>query len=135
MHKTNNILLLADKSEKIANLCFLLRLSNIQTVQIANDTEAFNFLVHRQNSSQPFDLLLITEAKQQQPILRLINDMERNNAMLPIVLFSEKDRLRLTEIDCYDHLKQLIRLCPADTTHSRLLNIFNTLPDAASTAS
>ncbi|HEY5672771.1 MAG TPA: hypothetical protein VIR78_03615 [Malonomonas sp.] len=128
MGTTTNILLLANNPERVVNLSFLLRLSNFETVQIDDDIEAFNYLVQRQNSSQPMQLLLIAEADSNQPILQLLNELEQRNAMLPIVLLQRNGRIPLAKINCHPHLKTMIQQCHSAVTHSYLRSIFAPSP-------
>ena len=129
MKCATDILLLANQPEKVVNLNFLLRLSNFQTIQINNDIEAFNFLVQRQNSSQPMSILLIADADINQPILQLLNELERRNAMLPIILIQDTDIIPLAELNCHEHLKAMIGQCNSAATHSYLRNFFASLPE------
>ena len=132
---TTNILLLAKHPERVINLIFLLRLANFQTVQISDDIEAFNYLVQRQNSSQPMQLLLIAEATSDQPILRLLNELERRNAMLPIVLQQQNADFAIDALPCHEHLKPMILQCHSTATYNQLRKILAALPDAADRAS
>jgi len=131
MNTATNILLLANQPDRVVNLGFLLRLSNFQTVQISDDIEAFNYLVQRQNSSQPMQLLLISAADINQPILQLLNDLERCNAMLPIILLDQNGGFTVAELNCHDHLKTMIQQCNSTVTHNYLRNLIATLPEAA----
>lgn len=130
-----NILLLARYPERVVNLSFLLRLANINTVLINDDSEAFNYLVQRQNSSDPLHLLLIAEAASNQPILQLLNELERRNAMLPIVLQQPNPDVSLAALPCHAHLRPLIRQCHGTLTYNLLRKILTALPDAADRAS
>ena len=135
MSNTTDILLLANHPERVINLSFLLRLSNFQAITISDDIEAFNYLVQRQNSAQPMKLLLIAEADSNQPILQLLNDLERCNAMLPIVLLHNNAGFPLTELNCHAHLRPMILQCNSPVTHNYLRNALAAVPDACVKAS
>ena len=135
MESATNILLLAKHPERVVNLSFLLRLSNVQTVQINDDIEAFNYLVQRQNSSHPMQLLLIAEAERNQPILQLLNELERCNAMLPMVLQHQSADFPIAELNCHEHLKPMILQCSSTVTHKYLRKVIAALPQAADKAS
>jgi hypothetical protein len=135
MKHATDILLLANQPEKVVNLNFLLRLSNFEVVQINNDIEAFNFLVQRQNSLEPMNMLLIADADINQPILHLLNELERRNAMLPILLIHDTDIVPLTELDCHAHIKALIGQCNSAATHSYLRKFLTSLQETTSKVS
>jgi len=129
MDQSKNILLLANQPDKATNLSFMLRLSKIHSVCIDDDTEAFNFLIQRQNSTLPMELLLICEASINQPILHMLNDLERGNAMLPIILIQKNGNIPIDELNCHTHLRSMIQQCTATTTHGNLRILLNSLPE------
>ena len=114
---TPDILVLTKQADKASNLTFLLRLSNFQTIHIADDIEAFNYLVQRQNSPLPISLMLVADADINQPILHLLEELERRNAMLPILLVRRNGPIPLKKLQCSNAARKIIRQCDSSLTH------------------
>ncbi len=125
--KSANILILARRSEQVENLGFLLRLSLCRTLRIADGTEAFNCLVQRQSSPQPFDLLLIVDADNHQPFLPLLGELERRQVPLPIILIARDREIDLAELPCSRQVRDRIRQCARTEIHTSLREILNYL--------
>ena len=117
------IIVLARHSFRSENLLFLLRLSNYQVTQVQDDIEAFNYLVQRQQGPQPADLLLIDGAEQQQQFLQLLSQLERSNAMLPILLTHQGKAISLEQLSGTDQLKESISQCSMDAVNTCLRKI------------
>lgn len=117
MNRPVDILVLAGQSDKTANLNFLLRLTNFHTVHIADDIEAFNYLVHRQNSAQPIRLLLIADADINQPILHLLDELERRDALLPILLLRNNEPIPLESVSSCGKVRSLVKQCDPSVVH------------------
>ena len=124
-----NILLLANQPDKAVNLSFMLRLSDIRSACINDDIEAFNYLAQRQSSTQPMELLLICEATIKQPILQMLNELERIDSMLPIILIQKNGNIPIEELNCHAHLKSMIKQCTATTTHGDLRILLKSLSE------
>jgi hypothetical protein len=134
MRSPADILVLAGQPEKAANLSFLLRLSNLRTIHIADDIEAFNYLVHHQNSSQPISLLLIADADINQPILQLLDELEFRKALLPILLLRSNGPLQLHKLNCHNHVRNYVKQCDPSITHSCVRELLDGLPPSFSSA-
>ena len=128
MGNAKDILILAKERTRAANLSFLLRLSNCQTIYIDDDIEAFNFLVQRQNSPKPVGLLLVADADQKQPILQLLDELEQRNAMLPILLLRDKESIPLHDLTRSDRIRARIKQCDSSLTHSCVREMLATFP-------
>jgi len=118
MQNIPDILILARQTERTDNLIFLLRLSNYRTTCISDAVEAFNCLVQRQRVQHPVRLLLIDGPAQQQQFLSLIDELERCNAMLPILLIQQKNPVSLDPLQDQASLKKWIKSCRPEATHS-----------------
>ena len=118
MNPRANILILSDHPEQAANLSFLLRLSNFHTIQISNDIEAFNYLIHHQCSSQPVSLLLITDADIERPILQLLDELERRKALLPVLLLRRSGPIRTDQLECTPKVRNFISQCDPGVAHT-----------------
>lgn len=118
-----NIIALARHSFRTENLLFLLRLSNYQVTHVQDDIEAFNYLVQRQQSSQPADLLLIDGAEPQQQFLQLLSQLERSIAMLPILLVHQGQAISLDQLGETDRHKEFISQCSMDAMNTCLRKI------------
>jgi len=126
MNSPADILVLSEQPEKVANLNFLLRLSNYRTIPIDDDIEALNFLIYRQNSQNPVRLLLVVNAKINQPILQFLDELERRNALLPILLLRDGDPLSLDNLPCNPQIKKFLKQCDPSITFSCIKELLNT---------
>lgn len=121
--QTIDILVLSRSSEKSSNLAFLLRLSSLQAILIDDDIEAFNYLVQRQQSAQPVSLLVVPEAEINQPILHLLDELLRREALPPTLLATRQGGLPLEQLNCSAETLQMIKTCETDQTYSNLREI------------
>lgn len=118
-----NIIALARHSFRTENLLFLLRLSNYQVTHVQDDIEAFNYLVQRQQSPQPVDLLLIDGAEPQQQFLQLLSQLECSKAMLPILLVHQGQSISLGQLGGTDQYQEFISQCSMNAVNSCLRKI------------
>jgi hypothetical protein len=128
MSNAPEILILTSQPDKAANLTFLLQLSNYHSIHISDGSEAFNYLVQRQHGPQPVNLLLIAGASEQQQFLKMLDDLERCGAMLPILLIHGDRPVQLELLDCKEQLKSQIKQCQANMTHACINEIINSNP-------
>lgn len=120
-----NILILSKQTDRPENLIFLLQLANYLVSHITDDSEAFNYLVQRQQSPSPVNLLLINAVDQQQPLLQMLDELDRSRAMLPILLTYRKIPFALEKLTCREPLKRQIKQCRMDATHTNIREILN----------
>jgi len=123
-----DILVLANQAEKVANLRFLLRLSNFQIIHIVDDIEAFNYLIHRQNSPQPISLLVVADTDINQPFLQLLDELERRNALLPILLLRGSGPIPLNKLSSSVKIRNHIKQCDPSVTHSCVKELLDAFP-------
>lgn len=127
MNCPTDILVLTKDPEKAANLGFLLQLSRFRAVHIRDDIEAFNYLVHRQNSPQPFGMMVICDADLNQPILQLLDELERRDAMLPVLLLRGHSPIPLQQLSIQLQVKNQIKQCDSSLTPACLREMLETL--------
>ena len=113
-----DILVLTRQPEKAANLGFLLRLANYRSLHIADDIEAFNYLVQRRQSLQPIRLLVIVDADPEQPILHLLDDLKRSNSLVPILLVRGAAPLPINQMTKDPGIISQLHQCDASMAHS-----------------
>jgi len=92
-------------------------LSNFQITHIADDIEAFNYLIHRQNSPRPINLLVIVDTDINQPFLQLLGEMERRNALLPILLLRNNGPIPLNQLSSNVKIRNYIKQCDPSVTY------------------
>lgn len=117
MLKRSDILVLTSQPDKAANLAFLLHLANLSTIHIADDIEAFNYLVQRQNSPQPISLLLVVDADVNRPILQLLDELKRRNALLPTLLVRGNSPIDIQQLTKDNEVISKLNQCDTSITH------------------
>ncbi len=118
MPEQPDILVLAHQPEQAANLKFLLHLANFRAIHIADDIEAFNYLVQRQNSPHPVGLLLIFDVDINQPFLHLLEELKRRQALVPILLVRRDGPIDIDQVTSDPEIRLLLRQCDQSITHS-----------------
>lgn len=97
-HLYGQLAIILDKHKESArNTAFLLHLAGLNVYTVKEDAEALDWILKRKDSQQPFNLLVLSNTVDQAEAGRMIAQLDRSGAALPILVVerNEADR-RLT---------------------------------------